>query len=61
MWWQKAVQEVEHASDHESAAERQERFSIARALIQIIAPRDKTLGTRLASLFESDMEQATNK
>lgn len=61
VWLQKAVQEVERTSDHESAAERRERFSVARALMHIVTPRDKTLGTQLASLFESAVERATSK
>jgi hypothetical protein len=60
-WFKKAVQEVESPSDHESATKRRQRFSIARALMNIIAPHDKTLGTQLASLFESDVERATTK
>ena len=60
-WMQKAVEEVKPASDHESAAERQQRLSTARSLLGIVAQRDKSLSTELTLLLAYDAERAPDR
>lgn len=59
-WMLKAVETVESAPDEEREQERQTRLGCVRALMGIIAPREKKLGERLASVLITQSKKVSN-
>jgi hypothetical protein len=56
VWLKKAVRELDYASTGTVDAQHQKLFT-ARALLAIIAPRDRELSVRLANMFMSESGQ----
>ena len=56
-WMKKAVEELVYGPSADADPQRR-KLSTARALLAIIAPRDRVLSDRLAKMFASDSEKA---
>lgn len=55
-WLKKAVEDLDYATSPDANA-RRHKLSAARALLAIVAPRDRELSARLANVFVTDSEK----
>ena len=56
-WLKKAVVELEYSPSSESADAQHRKLFVARTLLAIITPRDRTLSVRLANVLALDSEK----